>query len=299
MQTCLIIGINSFTGIYVADIFQKNGYKIVGTVFSNAGNNNLPQAEIHQMNILDYEQVEQTLKTVKADIIIHLAGVSFVNSDNASPFYDMHIMGTRNILTALVKNNISVSKILLASSAQIYGHAAQPCEETAPSPLNDYAVSKLAMEYMAKIYAKKIPLIFVRPFNCIGIGQLPKFLVPKILTAFLKKQTSIELGRTELKRDFLDMRSAAEYYFLLAKEGKAGEAYNISSGTSYSINDIIELFRQISGVDIQVNFNAEFSRAHDPLSITGDNRKIMALTGAKQPIALQDSLTWMYHNYQE
>lgn len=291
MKTCLIIGIHSFTGRYIAEIFKASGYHVVGTFYQST---NTTQADTYPLNILDYVAVKQILTTHKPDIIIHLAGVSFVVSDDVSLFYNVHIMGTRNILAAIAKNNIPVTKVILTSTGQVYGHHQQPRETTALAPLNDYAVSKWAMEKMAQLWLPEIPIVIARLFNCIGIGQSEKFLVAKILRAFINKEPVIELGQTELKRDFLDVRSAAKYYLLLATAGQAGEIYNVASSQSHSVTEILALFSEISQHHITVKFNPQFCRPNDPASVTAVHDKIMSLPGACAPIPIEKTLRWMF-----
>jgi len=296
MKTCLIIGVNSFTGFYVGEAFKKNGYNVVGTALSKSNEKCRNVSTIYKMNILNYDNISDVLQKVQPDIVVHFAGVSFVISDEVSQFYDVHIIGTRNLLAALAEHNIPVSKVILASSGQVYGHASHPAETTETLPVNDYAVSKLAMEYMAKLWSDKLPILITRPFNCVGIGQAEHFLVPKILSAFVSQRPEVELGQIDLARDFLDIRFAAECYLALAEEGQVGETYNISSGKSNSIAYIIKVLSYVSSFSVKIKQNIKFVRQNDPLSIAGDNSKIMKLKKAPKPIPLEETLKWMYYN---
>ena len=296
MGTCLIFGINSFTGRYVSHVFQQYGYKVIGTVFSKVNRADFPGIDIHTTDLMDYVNVSCVIKKSNPDIVINLTGISFIINNDVSQFYDVHILGTRNILVSFVEHQIPVSKVILSSSAQVYGQAKYPDETTAAAPLNDYAVSKLAMEHMARIWFNKFPIIITRPFNCIGVGQSENFLVSKILSSFVAKNSTIELGNIKVARDFIDIRSAAEYYYLLATEGVGGEIYNIASGKSYSIESILDLFSQITSHQINVKFNSRFIRDNDPSRITANITKIISLPNSTQPIQFKDTLTWMIEN---
>ena len=293
MSTCLIFGINSFTGRYVSHVFQQYGYKVIGTVFSKVNRADFPGVDIHTTDLMDYVNVSCVIKKSNPDIVINLTGISFIINNDVSQFYDVHILGTRNILVSFVEHQIPVSKVILSSSAQVYGQAKYPDETTAATPLNDYAVSKLAMEHMARIWSDKFPIIITRPFNCIGVGQSENFLVSKILSSFVAKNSTIELGNIKVARDFIDIRSAAEYYYLLATEGVDGEIYNIASGESHSIECILDLFSQITSHQINVKFNSRFIRDNDPSRITANITKIISLPNSTQPVQFKDTLTWM------
>ncbi|MDL2403908.1 NAD-dependent epimerase/dehydratase family protein [Rhizobium mayense] len=296
MGTCLIFGINSFTGRYVSRVFQEHGHDVVGTSFSGLGDTDYAGAKIHRADLLDYEVVSRIIKETRPEFVVNLAGISFIINSDVSQFYNVHILGTRNILASLVEHKVPVSKVVLASSAQVYGSARNPDETTPGAPLNDYGVSKLGMEHMARIWSDKLPIIIARPFNCIGVGQSKNFLVSKILNAFVAKDSNIELGDTKISRDFIDIRLAAQYYFLLATKGSNGETYNIGSGKSHSIDCILGQLTKISGHQMAVHFNPTFVRPNDPSSITANTTKIMSLPNSTGPTPLEETLMWMYEN---
>ncbi|WP_247646423.1 NAD-dependent epimerase/dehydratase family protein [Deefgea sp. CFH1-16] len=115
-------------------------------------------------------------------------GFFFVAHGDVDAIYRSNVVGTRNLLQAIKLAKHRPRAVLLASSANIYGNTDIDCiaESTPPAPANDYAVSKIAMEYVAKLYADDLPLIIVRPFNYTGVGQAPQFLLPKIVGHFAR-----------------------------------------------------------------------------------------------------------------
>jgi GDP-6-deoxy-D-talose 4-dehydrogenase len=163
------------------------------------------------------------------------------------------------------------------------------------APANDYAVSKLAMEYMARLWMDKLPIIMVRPFNYTGVGQAENFLLPKIVAHFKRREARIELGNLQVWRDFSDVRVvAASYRHLLAAPGAAGGVFNVSSGKAYSLGEALEMMAAIAGYRIDVHVNPAFVRANEVVRLTGDNRRLQGVVGTIAPPPLQDTLRWMY-----
>jgi nucleoside-diphosphate-sugar epimerase len=294
MRTCLITGINGFTGSYIESAFKKNGYHVMGTVFGDKKHHNTTTR--YNMDLQNQDEVEQVIQATCPDIVIHLAGISFIPSENPSLFYDVHIMGTRNLLTCLQKLDRTPSKIVLASSAQVYGTAANPDENTSPQPLNDYAVSKLAMEFMAKTWLPELPIVIARPFNYIGIGQSPQFVIPKLVHAFKSKQPEIQMGRIDVERDFSDVRYIADCYLALAEEGIAGETYNLCSNRSYSLSHVMDELARLANNRPKIIPNSKFMRKNDPPLIKGNNKKLVHLLQADKAIDIQQTMQWIYAN---
>ena len=132
----------------------------------------------HNLNILkaninDVDVLEAEIATLSPDYVIHLAGISFVASKDHEAFYRVHALGTGNLLKALIHLPTAPKKILLASSATVYGNSSNPfsIETQALEPVDHYAISKVAMEEMAKTYFERLPIVIARPFNYTGVGQ--------------------------------------------------------------------------------------------------------------------------------
>lgn len=176
-NTVLITGINGFTGIYLEKFFIEKGFKVFGTVID------IPKQKNHiQCDITQKDQVDHVIQTVKPHYVIHIAAISFVGESNASLIYDVNVIGTENILQSLVENDIKPKKVILASSATVYGNQGKEVldESMCPAPVNHYGCSKLAMEHMASNYFDTFDIIITRPFNYTGVGQEGHFLIPKI-----------------------------------------------------------------------------------------------------------------------
>jgi nucleoside-diphosphate-sugar epimerase len=186
--------------------------------------------------------------------------------------------------------------VVLASSANIYGNVATGLipESQPPAPASDYAVSKLAMEHMARLWMDRLPITLARPFNYTGVGQSLQFVVPKIVDHFRRRETFIELGNVEVARDFSDVRDIASCYRRLIEVSPAGECVNLCSGHAYALAEVIAELARLAGYRIEVRVNPEFVRASEVTRLAGDPARLEQLAQTKPTIPLRDTLAWMY-----
>jgi nucleoside-diphosphate-sugar epimerase len=291
-KRALITGLSGFTGYYMARELRDAGYRVFGTVLPGEATG----PDVHALDLCDRAAVAQVIGKVRPDVVAHLAGIAFVAHLDASQIYQVNVAGTRNLLEALAASSHQPSAVLLASSANIYGNAKVPIidEGVAPAPANDYAVSKLAMEYMARLWMDKLPVIIARPFNYTGPGQSENFLLPKIVAHFRRRDAHIELGNLAIARDFSDVRTVARCYRQLLASAPAGEAFNVCSGQSHSLAGLIDIMSGIAGYQIDVRVNPAFVRANDVLTLVGSNAKLAAAIGPIEQVPLADTLRWMY-----
>lgn len=291
-RRALITGLRGFTGYYMARELTAAGYRVYGTVMP--GEELGP--DIFAVDLCDREAVARMVDEVQPDVVAHLAGIAFVAHTNSELIYRVNVVGTRNLLEALAAGRHRPTSVLLASSANIYGNASVPVidENVAPSPANDYAVSKLSMEYMARLWMDKLPITIARPFNYTGVGQAENFLLPKIVSHFRRNEKRIELGNLAIARDFSDVRMVARAYRRLMAVAPAGEAFNVCSGASHSLANLIDMMSEIAGYHIDVHVNPAFVRANDVLTLSGSNSKLTAVIGQLDPTPLSETLRWMY-----
>ncbi|MFL6707901.1 MAG: GDP-mannose 4,6-dehydratase [Massilia sp.] len=291
-KRALVTGVNGFTGVYVVQELQSAGYRVFGML--HAGQ--IVETDQFAVDLCDAAAVKAVVDQVKPDVVVHLAAISFVAHADVDVIYQVNIGGTRNLLAALAAAEHRCSKVLLASSANIYGNAdVALISETQPAaPANDYAVSKLAMEYMARLWMDRLPIVIVRPFNYTGRGQDERFLLPKMVAHFRRRSPTIELGQLAIARDFSDVRTVASCYRRLLESGQPGEAYNICSSTSVSLQAALDMLAEIAGYRIEVRVNPAFVRANDVLSLAGSNAKLSQAIGPIESVPLAATLRWMY-----
>lgn len=291
----LVTGRHGFTGRYVTQELERLGYQVVGL------GDRLGAADGHsvQVDLLDREAVMAAVAEIQPAAVIHLAAIAFVAHGDVDEIYRVNVVGTRNLLDALSRSASRPEVVMLASSANIYGNTAVAplTESVSPAPANDYAVSKLAMEYMAGLWADRLPLVITRPFNYTGVGQSSDFLIPKIVSHFQRGDKTIELGNTDVIRDFGDVRDVARIYGRIVQAKPAGQVFNICTGIGHSLNDILDMMADIAGYRIEVRVNPAFVRANEVRSLVGSNERLRNGPGVGTMTDLRQTLSWMYSSH--
>ena len=259
----LLTGSRGFTGKHLISLANSQGDEVIGL----------------QSDITDASALEKEILKVAPDAVIHCAGVSFVASKDQEAFYRVHALGTSNLLSALTKLPKKPSKVLLASSATVYGNAAlTPTPEDYPlKPIDHYAMSKVAMEEMAKTFFDQLPIIIARPFNYTGPGQHDNFLIPKLIRHFSQKASSIELGNLNVEREFNDVSTICQAYLALLEHGTPGEIYNVGTGKVRSLGTVVDTLIHLTNHSIKITVNPDFVRANEVHRMCGDATKIGAL----------------------
>jgi nucleoside-diphosphate-sugar epimerase len=293
-KRALITGLNGFTGRYLARELGLAGYRVFGTAHVSEP----VEQDMVAVDLGNREELRRAVAEVRPDVVAHLAAISFVAHGDVEAIYRTNVVGTRNLLEALAGLEKRPSAVLLASSANIYGNAPVEVidESVLPAPANDYAVSKLAMEYMARLWMDRLPIVITRPFNYTGVGQAPQFLLPKIVGHFQHDEGVIELGNIDVERDFSDVRTVAKAYAALLAKAPAGEVFNVCSGEAHSLKDALAMMAEIAGYEIEVRVNPAFVRANDVKRLQGDAGKLRRVIGEFGTIPLRQTLQWMYAN---
>lgn len=278
----LLTGADGFTGKYIADAAVASGYEVFPL----------------KADLTDFRSLELEVHAAKPTHVIHLAAISDVNDSHQENYYRVNLFGTLNLLKALEGLEKIPQKVILASSANVYGANSGELidEDQFPKPVNQYSMSKLAMEYMSALHAERLPIVFTRPFNYTGVGHDNRFVIPKIIKHFSKCKSQIELGNIEVQREYNDVRNVAQIYLELLQKGCKGEIYNIASGRSYSLETVIDLLRQMTGQPMRINVNPAFVRKNDIFILSGAPDKMEACIGLINWYELSDTLSWMLAN---
>lgn len=275
----LVTGLAGFTGFYVKHELERHGYTVIGL----------------ESDLLDVPSLEKEIEKNQPDAVVHLAAISFVAHGDAAAFYQVNVIGTLNLLSAVHKHCPNIQSILLASSAHVYGNqdVGVLTEASSLMPRSDYAVSKMAMEKMAELWFDRLPLFIVRPFNYTGCGQAENFLVPKIVAHFKGKQTDIALGNLDVYREFNDVRFVAEVYRKLLDAKPHAQIINVCSGVEHALQDILQACEQVTGHTLKVTVNPKFVRDNEVKSLRGSCDLLEGVVGSCQPKRLEETLRWM------
>lgn len=292
----LITGIHGFTGRYMAAELVQAGYEVVGLTHRPDDRSIPGVSEVRSCALADLQGLVTVMDQFQPDIVIHLAAIAFVAHGDVSSIYETNLMGSRNLLDAIIRAGVKPKAVLLASSANVYGNSTGGMldEQTTPAPANDYAVSKLAMEYVAKLFQDRLPITIARPFNYTGVGQTENFLLPKIVAHARRLAPVIELGNLDVARDFSDVRMVVQCYRRLLEQPEAiGDTFNVCSGQAHTLHEVLSYVQEISGHDFEVRVNPAFVRANEVKSLLGNRSKLESVIGSVSDIPLLETLGWM------
>ncbi|HEX2850144.1 MAG TPA: GDP-mannose 4,6-dehydratase, partial [Acidimicrobiales bacterium] len=233
--------------------------------------------------------------------VYHLAGQASVGAswDRPGDTFEVNTVGTVNVLDA-ARRLASPPRILVVSSAEVYGHVQPdqlPITESMPlRPASPYAGSKAAAEVAVRQAAVGYDLgvVVARPFNHIGPGQAPSFVVSALAKRIVEAQRSgaaaIEMGNPSPRRDLTDVRDVVRAYRLLVERGANGEAYNVCTGVDVRIGDLAARLIELAGGGLELVTGAIEMRAVDIPVLRGDPARLEAATGWRPAIALDETL---------
>jgi GDP-4-dehydro-6-deoxy-D-mannose reductase len=285
----LITGINGFAGSYLAELLVGKNWEVAGTIQPGTSLTNIEHIEkslsLSSVDLLDKNGLDQMLKSFSPDVIFHLAGASSVKESFQNPYkcFDVNIIGGLNLLES-TKKHCSAATVLLVTSGEIYGRSLSPDKITDENamvlPKSPYGVSKAALDMLGSVYSNHLKVIVARPFNHIGPRQSAAFFVPTVAKQIAmivngSTPSEISLGNLEVYRDFTDVRDVVDAYMKLALKGKSGEAYNICSGKSYCLKDIVEELIDISKEKIATKIDPAKVRKVDLVNMKVDNSKLV------------------------
>jgi nucleoside-diphosphate-sugar epimerase len=283
MARVLVTGLEGFTGPYLAQALRAAGHEVHGTPAWPAFDLRRPA------------DVAAALSASQPQFVLHLAGLSSVTHANAAELYAVNAVGTGNLLQAVAEHAAGVRKVLLASSANVYGNAeADPIDEqVAPAPVNHYACSKLAMEFIARTWFDRLPIVIARPFNYTGPGQTEAFLVPKLVAHYAQRRPVLELGNIDVERDFSDVRLLADAYVRLLASDAASTVVNVCSGVGRSLRSILAELQAITGHAPEVRVAPHLVRRAEVRRLVGSNRRLAGLVGEPAFTDFGATLRWM------
>jgi GDP-4-dehydro-6-deoxy-D-mannose reductase len=307
MKKVFITGISGFAGSFLAEHFVSSGLvEVYGTTISDDSPNLSSIKEklnLVKLDLMDSKKVSEVISDIMPDSVFHLAALTAPSESFANPagFLTNNITAQVNVLEGIKLANLPNTKVLVVSSADIYGIVKPedlPINEKAPlNPANPYAVSKIAQDFLGLQYANSytMHIVRVRPFNHIGPRQTPQFVVSKFAKQIAdiehkKMEPILKVGNLDAKRDFTDVRDMVKAYDLVLEKGTAGDVYNIGSGVSFTIKEILEKLLSLSSVSIKIEQDKNLLRPSDNPELVCDCSKIKSLTGWNSEISIDQTL---------
>lgn len=304
-----ITGINGFAGSHLTQyLLGIDGISVTGLDMSAA-----PEAlssqfgerapVVHCCDLGDVAAVAAAIEQEQPDAVIHLAARAQVAGawDNASAIMETNVVCTQALMQSL-HEKAPRARVLLISSSEVYGKAAPDemplTEKSRLRPGNPYSASKAAQEFVGLQYLEAfgMEVVIARPFNHIGPGQVGNFVV----AAFARQIAEIEagqrepvlrVGNLESARDFTDVRDIVAGYYLILTQGVPGECYNVASGRSHLISEILDILLALALVQPRIEPIPELMRPSDTPLVVGDAAKLRALGDWQPRVPLKKSLT--------
>jgi GDP-4-dehydro-6-deoxy-D-mannose reductase len=276
----LITGAGGFVGRHLARLLVAEGQPVAGTYWAECLE--IPGVELHEADVRDRSSVEQVVRRVRPEVVVHLAGLSHVGQswDRPGSYFAVNVTGTENVVRAA-----GDARVLVASSADVYGavpEAEQPIAEDRPlEPGTPYGLTKAAAERLAVALAGGA-VIIVRSFNLVGPGQSRDFALPSFaaqLAAIRRGESEpvLRVGNLSARRDFVHVEAAARAYALLARQGEGGTAYNLASGRALAIEEVLEALLRVSGAEARIERDPARFRPVDLPLLCGDPSRLRAL----------------------
>jgi GDP-4-dehydro-6-deoxy-D-mannose reductase len=299
MKHVLVTGANGFVGAHLVRELATNGITVVGV----GGPMKTASVSEHASSYLelDLTRPEDIARLDLTDIdgVVHLAGLAAVGAsfDNPMLYMSTNVGIEVNIFEAALKQQVKPRFLIISTGALYDPLSSLPLTENSPViPSSPYAVSKLGQEQMAQYYnSRGLESIIARPFNHIGPGQGPGFLVPdvaqQLIAAVQNQAPEVSVGNLDAKRDYTDVRDIVRAYRLLLEKGRSGEIYNVCSGIPRSGHDMLSGLTKAADVQPKIVQDPAKLRPSDTPVIYGDHQKLTTDTGWQPEIPIDTTLS--------
>lgn len=286
--TAVVTGAAGFIGSHLAAALAASGRRVVGVDrrWSEGGVTPPPWGVAGELASMDLDRL-----LGGASVVFHLAGRPGVRPswDLFAGYAQDNIFVTQRILDACVRSG--VPRVVLASSSSVYGAVTPMAEDQRPSPLSPYAVTKLAAEQLGLAYAARAPDVTVtamRYFTVYGPGQRPDMLLSRALRSALTGEVLSIFGDGRDRRDFTYVGDVVDATIRAASTDVPGGVYNVGTGTSTSVNDLIAFVAEVTGHAPQVR-HAE-ARAGDAPATRADLTRSADVLGYRPKVPLRQGI---------
>ncbi len=301
----LITGISGFVGSHLAEyLIAHTDWQIFGTVYGRLDNiaHLRDRITIYPAELSRLEVVRFILEETRPDYIFHLAAQPISALSRIDPWFTLenNIRAQLNVLEAVVQLKLP-SRVLVVGSAEEYGKISPedlPVDEDTPlRPVTPYGVSKIAQDFLGLQYylSYGVATVRVRSFNHVGPRQREGFVAADFAKQIAeieagKRPPQVVVGDLSAGRDFSDVRDVASAYYLALTRGAPGEVYNIGSGTSHTVRELLETLIRLSGREVAIVQDPARLRPVEVPAVMADIRKFKACTGWEPVIPFEQSM---------
>lgn len=302
----LITGAAGFVASHLIRFLQEIGQDEIFAWVKDenrTANLTLDAKHICCVDITNKKQVEEAVESIRPEKVYHLSAQSSVGQSWKKPALTMEVnsVGTLYLLEAL-RQFVPQANVLLVGSAEQYGKVPQhelPIQETRQlEGTNPYSVSKMTQELTARMYVQhfQMHIVMVRAFNHIGPGQSTHFVIPDWCHQTIeieqgRQEAILLVGNIQVKRDFMDVRDVVRAYVLLLDHGESGQVYNVGSGISYSLKEILEqILAESTVVDIRYEVDRAKLRPVDVEELRADISKMQRCIHFEPQYSMKQSI---------
>ena len=298
----LVTGAGGFVGRHVLHELKVHGHEpVAGMIHLEKLDGPLAQIKTVILDINNRDQAIETLDKGNFDSIIHLAAISHVGDAEkaTSNLIDVNVTGTGNLLDAL-SHTKKRARMLFVSSSQVFATplvSSALDESSLAHPETPYGWSKLAAENLCQIYRTTgHDVIIARPFNHIGPGQLPNFVVSGMASRIkaIPNGDALKVGNLETYRDFTDVRDIARAYRLILEAKAPSPIYVLGSGKCIKIRDIVNSLLEISGKKVTLEIDPSLLRKVDPARFMANPTLALHELNWKPELSIKSTLEEIY-----
>jgi GDP-4-dehydro-6-deoxy-D-mannose reductase len=311
----LITGLSGFAGSHLAEYLLLNNIEVFGIIRWRSNREHIrhiePQITLFEGDMRDLSSVKQVISDIQPDRIFHLAAQSFVPTSWTAPQETItsNIIGQLNILEA-VRDLKLPSRILAVGSSEEYGlvyeNEVPITEENPLRPLSPYGVSKVGQDLLGFQYFHSygMHIIRSRAFNHTGPRRGDVFVTSNFCkqVVSIKKgiqEQAIRVGNLEARRDFSDVRDVVRAYYLALEKGRPGEVYNICSGKSWMISELLDKILDIAGLEVKIEIDTSRMRPSDVKILQGSHDKFTKETGWVPEIPMEQTIRDLMEYWEE
>ncbi|MBL0940819.1 MAG: GDP-mannose 4,6-dehydratase [Gemmatimonadaceae bacterium] len=310
----LVTGAAGFVGAWLLPALRDAGGELFALATEQDAERGLrmtDQVEWLTGDLRDADYVAHAVRTARADTIIHLAAISHLPTAAANPAlaWDVNVTATARLLHQLVLERATSGidpTVLIVGSAEQYGrhpsHGALLTEDAVQAPRTVYAATKAAQEVLALQCwrADALRVVVARSFNHSGAGQASRFLLPALVHRAKTLRdaapgTPMPVGNRTPVRDFLHVADVVAAYISLCQQGTPGEAYNVASGTGWSVQQVLDRVMTRVGSRATPVEDPALVRPVDVPVLVGDSHKLQHATGWRATRLLDDIIDDLIH----